>query len=97
MTRQERFRRTAPGSCSGWGFVGGRGMDEKILRFVRRIRERGSITVPTEVREAAGLGYGDIVELEVIGVVKKKNESRVAAETFSPATLPGRLEPKEPI
>lgn len=41
------------------------------MRFVKRISERGNVTLPSELREALGVGEGDILEFEVIGVVKK--------------------------
>jgi len=41
------------------------------MRFVKRVSDRGNMTLPTELREALGIAVGDIVEFEVIGIVKK--------------------------
>ena len=41
------------------------------MRFVRKVNDRGVLTLPTEIREALGVEEGDIVEFEVLGVVKK--------------------------
>lgn len=41
------------------------------MRFVRKVNDRGVLTMPTEIREALGVEEGDIVEFEVLGVVKK--------------------------
>ncbi len=50
------------------------------MRFVKKINERGVLTLPTDVREALGVEEGDIVEFEVLGVVKK-----ATADLRSPA------------
>ncbi len=42
------------------------------MRFMKRVNDRGVLTIPTEVREAIGLKTGDIVEFEVINVVHSK-------------------------
>lgn len=53
------------------------------MRFVKKVNERGVVTLPAEVREALGVDEGDIVEFEVLRVVKKKgqapNPDRLAA------------------
>lgn len=41
------------------------------MRFVKRISDRGNLTLPTELRDALGISEGDIVEFDVIGIVKK--------------------------
>lgn len=41
------------------------------MRFIKKVSDRGNMTLPTELREALGIGVGDIVEFEVIGIVKK--------------------------
>lgn len=42
------------------------------MRFVKKVNERGVLTLPAEVREALGVDEGDIVEFEVLNVIKKK-------------------------
>lgn len=53
------------------------------LRFVRKVNDRGVLTLPTEIREALGVEEGDIVEFEVLGVVKKTSRAKA---TRSPAS-----------
>lgn len=50
------------------------------MRFVKKVNERGVLTLPSDVREAMGVEDGDIVEFEVLGVVKKRDPTP-AAET----------------
>lgn len=45
------------------------------MRFVKKVNERGVVTLPAEVREALGVDEGDIVEFDVLGVVKKKGQT----------------------
>lgn len=42
------------------------------MRFIKKIVERGNVTVPSDVREALGIQEGDIVEFDIITVVKKQ-------------------------
>lgn len=53
------------------------------MRFVRKVNDRGVLTLPTEIREALGVEEGDIVEFEVLGVVKKtgRKASRSASSS----------------
>lgn len=44
-------------------------------RFVRRVYERGKITVPKEFRDLLEVEDGDMVEFEIYGVVKKSGRS----------------------
>lgn len=41
------------------------------MRFLKRVNDRGTMTLPAEVREALQVEAGDIVEFEVIGVVRR--------------------------
>ncbi len=41
------------------------------MRFVKRISERGNVTLPNDLREALEIDEGDLVEFEVLGVLKK--------------------------
>lgn len=60
------------------------------MRFVRKVNDRGVLTLPTEIREALGVEEGDIVEFEVLGVVKKTGRSKAnRSPTTEPATLGG--------
>lgn len=62
------------------------------MRFVKKVNERGVVTLPAEVREALGVDEGDIVEFDVLGVVKKKGQTtptRFAAEVAADHTTTG--------
>lgn len=45
-----------------------------FVRFIKKILERGTVTVPSDVREAIGVEEGDIVEFQIIRVVKRSGE-----------------------
>lgn len=51
------------------------------MRFVKKVNERGVLTLPAEVREALGVEEGDIVEFEVLNVIKKKGTPSAAPVT----------------
>jgi bifunctional DNA-binding transcriptional regulator/antitoxin component of YhaV-PrlF toxin-antitoxin module len=55
------------------------------MRFLRKLGQRGSLTLPSELREVLAIGEGDIVEFEVIGVVRRSSK---AAAFPSPAPSP---------
>lgn len=57
-------------------------------RFVKRVGERGVVTLPAEVREVLDVDEGDIVEFEVLRVVKKGKKASGTAPT--PATEPAK-------
>jgi AbrB family looped-hinge helix DNA binding protein len=66
--------------------LGGLGM-----RFIKKILERGTITIPSDVREAMGVDEGDIVEFQIVRIVKRSDEppanaSRAAATPTQPAS-----------
>jgi len=57
------------------------------MRFVRKVNDRGVLTLPSEVREALDVADGDIVEFEVLRIVKKGKTTPAAAATgIDPAT-----------
>ena len=63
------------------------------MRFVKKVNERGVVTLPAEVREALGVDEGDIVEFDVLGVVKKKGQetpTRFTAAVASDDETPTR-------
>lgn len=43
------------------------------VRFAKKINERGTVTLPVEVREVLSLEEGDIVEFEVLRIARKAN------------------------
>ncbi|MEK6975348.1 MAG: AbrB/MazE/SpoVT family DNA-binding domain-containing protein [Candidatus Thermoplasmatota archaeon] len=56
------------------------------MRFVRKVNDRGVLTLPSEVREALDVADGDIVEFEILRIVKKGKVSLEA--TPAPTTPP---------
>lgn len=41
------------------------------MRFIKKIVERGNVTIPSDVREALGIDEGDIVEFDIVSIVKR--------------------------
>jgi AbrB family looped-hinge helix DNA binding protein len=67
----------------------GRAVGWSQMRFVKRVNERGVVTLPTEVREALGVDEGDIVEFEILGIARKATPKTKGAKTArapSPST-----------
>jgi AbrB family looped-hinge helix DNA binding protein len=61
------------------------------IRFIKKIVERGNVTVPSDVREALGIEEGDIVEFDIITVVKRRpdgHEPEATPTEPNPTTLP---------
>lgn len=40
------------------------------MRFVKKVGSRGTLTIPTDVREALELQTGDMIEVQVLRVVR---------------------------
>lgn len=45
------------------------------MRFLRTIGQKGTLTLPSEIRQVLDVKEGDIVEFEVVGVVQRKGEA----------------------
>jgi AbrB family looped-hinge helix DNA binding protein len=58
------------------------------MRFVKKVNERGVVTLPTEVREALGVEEGDIVEFEVLRIARKASGQPAAPEVPRPEPRP---------
>ena len=41
------------------------------MRFLKKIGGRGTVVLPSDLREALDIHEGDIVEFELIGVVRR--------------------------
>jgi bifunctional DNA-binding transcriptional regulator/antitoxin component of YhaV-PrlF toxin-antitoxin module len=41
------------------------------MRFSKKVAARGNLTVPTDIRDALDIEDGDIVEMEIVGIVRK--------------------------
>lgn len=50
------------------------------MRFLKKIGGRGTVVLPSDLREALDLHEGDIVEFELIGVVRRKGETLPASQ-----------------
>jgi AbrB family looped-hinge helix DNA binding protein len=59
------------------------------MRFLRKVGRRGVLTTPTEVREILDIHEGDIVEFEVIGVVRRGKRSQAQP---TPSDSPSSVE-----
>lgn len=64
------------------------------MRFIKKILERGTITIPSDVREALGVEEGDIVEFQVLRVVKRHgSEAEPKASTTRAAKVSAQTPP----
>ena len=62
------------------------------MRFVKKISDRGTLTIPSDVREALDLKDGDLVDVHIVGVVGRR------ATPSTPASPPsGAFYPIPPI
>jgi AbrB family looped-hinge helix DNA binding protein len=61
-------------------------------RFVKRVGERGVVTLPTEVRDMLDVAEGDIVEFEVLRVIKKARKGKAETPTTDSNSTPGANE-----
>ncbi len=57
------------------------------MRFLKKVGGRGNVVLPSELREAMDIGEGDIVEFEVIGIVRRG--TRKETKTEQPGTASG--------
>lgn len=44
------------------------------MRFVRKVGRRGILTVPNELRELLEIQEGDIVEFDLLAVVRRQSD-----------------------
>jgi AbrB family looped-hinge helix DNA binding protein len=54
------------------------------MRFIKKILERGTITIPSDVREAVGVEEGDIVEFQIVRIVKRGLDHPVSLAPVAP-------------
>lgn len=43
------------------------------MRFLRTIGQKGTLTLPSEIRQVLDVREGDIVEFEVVSVVQRRD------------------------
>ncbi|MHB1261055.1 MAG: AbrB/MazE/SpoVT family DNA-binding domain-containing protein [Thermoplasmatota archaeon] len=60
------------------------------MRFLRTIGQKGTLTLPSEIRQVLDVKEGDIVEFEVVGVVQRKGEAttRLHGKAKAKAAVP---------
>lgn len=51
------------------------------MRFLKKVGGRGTVVLPSDLREAMDIEEGDIVEFELVGVVRRANANRDATAT----------------
>ncbi len=56
------------------------------MRFLKRVNDRGTITLPHEVRQVLGVEEGDIVEMEIVRVIKASDRIVDVTERVESAT-----------
>jgi AbrB family looped-hinge helix DNA binding protein len=62
------------------------------MRFVKKISDRGTLTIPSDVREALDLKDGDLVDVHILGVVARR-----ASGTSSPTPSPSPSRKSPPL
>lgn len=58
------------------------------MRFTKRVVAQGHVTVPSDLRSVLDIAPGDLVEFEVVGIVRRKN---------APSQVPSPSRISEPI
>jgi AbrB family looped-hinge helix DNA binding protein len=58
------------------------------MRFLRTIGQKGTLTLPSEIRQVLDVQEGDIVEFEVVGVVQRKVAAKDAGRAEKAETVP---------
>jgi bifunctional DNA-binding transcriptional regulator/antitoxin component of YhaV-PrlF toxin-antitoxin module len=43
------------------------------MRFIKRVSDRGTVTLPSDVRRALDVDEGDIIEFDIISIVRRKD------------------------
>ncbi|HUR61087.1 MAG TPA: AbrB/MazE/SpoVT family DNA-binding domain-containing protein [Candidatus Thermoplasmatota archaeon] len=46
------------------------------MRFLRTVHNRGSLTLPSDIRDVLDIQEGDVVEFEILRIVRKAVPSR---------------------
>ncbi len=41
------------------------------MRFTKRVVAQGHVTVPSDLREAMAIHAGDLVEFEIVGIIRR--------------------------
>lgn len=59
-----------------------------MVAFIRRVYEKGKVTIPKELRELHNIENGDLVKLQIIGVVGSGERVRhIPEETIQKSHL----------
>ncbi|MDD5502415.1 MAG: AbrB/MazE/SpoVT family DNA-binding domain-containing protein [Candidatus Thermoplasmatota archaeon] len=59
-----------------------------MVAFIRRVYEKGKVTIPKELRELHNIENGDLVKLQIIGVVEAdERTTRRSTDAFQKSHL----------
>lgn len=56
------------------------------MRFTKRVVAQGHVTVPLDLRDALAIDAGDLVEFEVVGIIRRAKSASESKSTPSPVT-----------
>lgn len=59
------------------------------MRFLRTVHQRGNLTLPSDIRDVLDIQEGDVVEFEVLRIVRRTTTRSHPAD--SPAADPNSL------
>lgn len=51
------------------------------MRFTKRMVTQGHVTIPTDLRNAMEISPGDLVEFQILGIIRKKSTQAPARES----------------
>jgi AbrB family looped-hinge helix DNA binding protein len=54
------------------------------MRFVKKISDRGTLTVPRDVREALDLKDGDLVDVQIVRVMGRRPSTPYSSQSPTP-------------
>jgi hypothetical protein len=67
-------------------------VDEAVVRFTKRVVAQGHVTLPSDLRAALDIAAGDLVEFEVLGVVRRSARAAPdGAGALTPAPVPSSI------
>ncbi len=59
------------------------------MRFIKKVAARGGLTLPSDLRDAMDIQEGDIVEFEVLAVIRRKTPAEGSTQKdTSPQAVP---------
>jgi bifunctional DNA-binding transcriptional regulator/antitoxin component of YhaV-PrlF toxin-antitoxin module len=61
---------------------------EGFVRFTKRVVAQGHVTVPQDLRAAMAIDGGDLVEFEVVGVIRKASPASPSRSVPASSQVP---------